>query len=239
MGSSNLKKTRVVLKIRGLARKRWVRYLLYIAGVLTVVFGAAFFYFYFSYADVIEERLHGERERTPPRVYGRTVELRRGQMLSVEDLVSRLNDLGYAQRQQIDGAGQFAVVKNTVTISPREGPLADRSVRIVFPVPRPVKSGRGAPPPGPLRGIQQIEIRGRGNVQSIELDPPLLTALMADGARENRRHVPFSTIPPRMRQAHKGRGCYWRGPAEAGLAKSASVTGAPNLTSVTSLSGYR
>jgi hypothetical protein len=32
-------------------------------------------------------------------------------------------------------------------------------------------------------------------VQSVELDPPLLTALMADGAREKRRHVPLATIP--------------------------------------------
>src|SRR5678816_3350851 len=165
-------------------------------------FGAAFFYFFFSYADVIEQRLHGERERTLPRVYGRAVGLRKGQMLSVEDLVSRLNDLGYAQRQQIDGAGQFTVVKNVVTLAPREGPLADRSVRIVFPTPRPVKTGRGAAPPllSP-RGIQQTEVRGRGTVQSVELDPPLLTALMADGAREKRRHVPLATIPARMRQA--------------------------------------
>jgi len=196
------KKPRVILKLRGLASKRWVRYLLYAAGVFTVVFGAAFFYFFFSYADVIEQRLHGERERTLPRVYGRAVGLRKGQMLSVEDLVSRLNDLGYAQRQQIDGAGQFTVVKNVVTLAPREGPLADRSVRIVFPTPRPVKTGRGAAPPllSP-RGIQQIEVRGRGTVQSVELDPPLLTALMADGAREKRRHVPLATIPARMRQA--------------------------------------
>ena len=144
MGDPGLKKKpRVILKLRGIASKRWVRYLLYAAGVFTVVFGAAFFYFFFSYADVIEQRLHGERERTLPRVYGRAVGLRKGQMLSVEDLVSRLNDLGYAQRQQIDGAGQFTVVKNVVTLAPREGPLADRSVRIVFPTPRPVKTGRG------------------------------------------------------------------------------------------------
>ncbi|HVG73434.1 MAG TPA: transglycosylase domain-containing protein [Vicinamibacterales bacterium] len=202
MGSSGLKKTRVVLKLRGLARKRWVRYLLYATGVVMVAFGGTFFYFYFSYADLIEQRLHGERERTLPRVYGRAVQLRRGQMLSVEDLVSRLNDLGYAQRQQIDGVGQFTVARNTVTISPREGPLVNRSIRLVFPQPRPVKAGRGAAtPPPPPRGIQQIEIRGRGNVQSVELDPPLLTALMADGAREKRRHVTLATIPPRMRQA--------------------------------------
>ena len=205
MGNSGLSKTRIVLKLRGLARKRWVRYLLYATGAFTATFASLFFYFFFSYADVIEQRLHGERERTLPRVYGRAVELRRGQMLSVEDLVSRLNDLGYAQRQQIDGAGQFAIVKNTVTMTPREGPLADRSIRIVFPVPKPVKTsektGRGAPPPVSPRGIQQIEVRGRGTVQSVEIDPPLLTALEADGAREKRRHVPLATIPLRMRQA--------------------------------------
>src|SRR5688572_16154272 len=126
-----------------------------------VGFGGTFFYFYFSYADVIEQRLHGERERTRPRVYGRAVELRRGQLLSVEDLVSRLNDLGYAQRQQIDGRGQFTVTRNSVTIAPREGPLVDRSINIVFPNPPAVKAGRGAPP-APPRGIRQIEIRGRG-----------------------------------------------------------------------------
>ncbi len=190
----------LVLRLGGLARKRWVRFLLYATAAFGVVFVSAFFYFYFSYADVIEERLHGERERTLPRVYGRAVELRRGQLLSVEDLVSRLNDLGYAHRQQIDGRGQFTVAANSITIAPREGPLADRSIRLVFPNPPVVKAGRGAPPP-PARGIRQIEIRGKGNVQSVELDPPLLTALMADGAREKRRHVTLSTIPLRVRQA--------------------------------------
>ena len=201
MGNSGLKKPRVTFKVRGLARKRWVRVLLYTAGAFTVAFASAFFYFYFSYADDVEQRLHGERERTLPRVYGRAVELRRGQLLSVEDLVSRLNDLGYTQRQQIDGRGQFTSERNSVTISPREGPLVDRSIRVVFPEPRAAKAGRGGAPPPPPRGIRQIEIRGRGTVQSVELDPPLLTALMADGAREKRRHVTLDTIPVRMRQA--------------------------------------
>ena len=191
---------RIVVKLAGLARKRWARYLLYTAGAFAVLFFSAFFYFYFSYADDVEQRLHGERERTLPRVYGRAMELRRGQLLSVEDLVVRLNDLGYAQRPQIDGRGQFTVSRSSITIAPREGPLADRSIQLVFPDPPAVKAGRGAPPPPP-RGIRQIEIRGRGNVQSVELDPPLLTALMADGAREKRRHVALATIPMRMRQA--------------------------------------
>ena len=201
MGNSGLKKPRVTFKLRGLARRRWARYLLYAAGAFLLAFGSAFFYFYFSYADDVEQRLHGERERTLPRVYGRAVELRRGQLLSVEDLVSRLNDLGYTQRPQIDGRGQFTSARNSITISPRGGPLVDRSIRVVFPEPPAAKAGRGGAPPPPPRGIRQIEIRGRGTVQSVELDPPLLTALMADGAREKRRHVTLDRIPVRMRQA--------------------------------------
>ena len=153
-----------------------------------------------SYGDVISERLHGVRETTLPRVYGRAVEIRRGQLLSEDDLVSRLNDLGYAQRQQIDAAGQFSVVRNVVTINPRQGASADRAVRVSFPMPAAVRVAKGVPPPSP-RGVQKIEIAGRGTAQSIELDPPLLTALMASGAREKRRHVGLATIPPLMRQA--------------------------------------
>ena len=42
---------------------------------------------------------------------------------------------------------------------------------------------------------------GRGPSDSVELDSPLLTALMTSSAREKRRHVPLSTIPKQMQQA--------------------------------------
>src|SRR5687767_14862908 len=117
----------------GFLRKRWVRVLLYTAAGFALVFGAVFAYFYFSFAGLIDERLHGERERTLPRVYARPVVLRRGQLLSEDDLIARLNVLGYAQRAQIQGPGQFATGRNAVTVTPREGDLAGRAVRIVFP----------------------------------------------------------------------------------------------------------
>src|SRR5688500_14540599 len=179
-------------------RRRWVRYLVYAAGALALVFGATFTYFYVSLGNIIDERLHGERELTLPRVYARPVTLRRGQLLSEDDLIARLNVLGYAQRPQIQGPGQFAVGRSAVTITPREGELAGRAVRIAFPA---APSVRQAATASSRRGIQQIEIVGRGRVESVALDPPLLTALMASGTREKRRHVPLDTIPPRMQQA--------------------------------------
>ena len=84
------------------ARRRWARYLLYaLAGVALAALGAII-YLYFSYAQIIDARLHGERERSLPRVYARPVELRIGQSLTNAELVNRLNDLGFAQRPSAD-----------------------------------------------------------------------------------------------------------------------------------------
>ena len=191
---------------QALLSRRWVRALLYVTGSVVALAATVFASLYFSYTGVVERRLHGERERTLPRVYARAVELRRGQLLSDEDLVARLNDLGYAQRPEVDGPGQFAVARNTITITPRGGDFSGRRIRITFPAPprgRPVTARRP-------RGIRQIEVIGRGQrdtgqataikTDAVQLDAPLLTALMT-GAREKRRHVALATIPPRMRQA--------------------------------------
>jgi penicillin-binding protein 1B len=171
--------------------------LLYAAAAATVVLGSVFAYLYVSFAGLIDERLHGERERTLPRVYARPLELRRGQLLSDDDLIARLNDLGYAQRPEVEGPGEFAISRNVVTITPREGDHAGRAVRVTFP---PAPGGRADAAGAKRRGVRQIEVVGRGPAATVHLDAPLLTALMT-GGREKRRHVPLATIPDRMRQA--------------------------------------
>jgi penicillin-binding protein 1B len=158
---------------------------------------ATFGILYFSSGRLVNERLNGERERTLPRVFARPLELRRGQLLSQDDLIARLNDLGYAQRAAVDDAAEFAISANSITVRPREGTLANRVVRITFP-PRP--AARRGSATAARRGIRQIEIVGKGAADSVRLDAPLLTALMT-GAREKRRHVPLATIPERMRDA--------------------------------------
>src|SRR5215203_5357443 len=105
-------------KRRGRGRRRWLRYLLAVFGALLLVTGAVAYYFYGSFVELIDARLHGERERTLPRVYARAVELRRGQAISESELIDRLNDLGYAHRAQIERAGEFAVLRDTVAIRP-------------------------------------------------------------------------------------------------------------------------
>ena len=172
--------------------------LAYTGGAALLVFAATFGVLYLSSGRLVDERLHGERERTLPRVFARPLELRRGQLLSQDDLIARLNDLGYAQRAEADAAAEFAVSANSVTIRPREGTVPNnRAVRITFP-PRPAaRQGAAA---AARRGIRQIEIIGKGAADAVQLDAPLLTALMT-GAREKRRHVPLATIPERVREA--------------------------------------
>jgi penicillin-binding protein 1B len=153
-------------------------------GVLAVIGLGSLAYYYISFSRLIDDRLHGERERTLPRVYARPVVLRQGQAFTIQELIARLNDLGYAQRPRADAPGEFTVDRTTITLRPRTSELGAAPVRVTL-----------------ARGIQRIDRGGRTPVQSIQLDAPLLTALMASGGREKRRSVPLSTIPEYMQQA--------------------------------------
>ena len=106
------------------------------------------------FARLIDARLHGERERVLPRVFARPLELRRGQSLSDRQLIDRLNDLGYAQRDEPDKPGEFAVGAASVAILPRarraERPGRPRRRFRSRRRPRRAASKRPAPPPRPL-----------------------------------------------------------------------------------------
>jgi penicillin-binding protein 1B len=186
------------MQLRITIQRRWTRYLMYggtgIALGVILILG----YAYFSFSQMIDERLHGERERTLPRVYARAAEFRRGQTLTQQDLIVRLNDLGYADRPAVKQPGEFSGYRNVITLAPRSGELAGKTIKVTFPAGR---ATRQNPNPAGGRGIQSLEVVGQGRTDVIRLDPPLLTSLMASGAREKRRHVPLATIPDRMQQA--------------------------------------
>jgi len=73
------------------------------------------------------------------------------------------------------------------------GDLAGKQVRLVLPAKAPKKGVR--------RGIQAIHVVGDGPTEVVDIDPPLLTALMPAGARQKQRRVPLAQIPKRMQQA--------------------------------------
>ena len=120
-------------------------------------------------------------------MYARPIVLRQGQAIGQQELIVRLNDLGYAQRGAAEAPGEFAIGRNAVAIMPRSTDFGGRPIRVTFPA-------RGAT-------IQGIEVVGRGRTNTIQLDAPLLTALMTSGGREKRRSVPLATIPKYVQQA--------------------------------------
>ena len=159
-------------------------------------------YYYVSFAQIVDERLRGERIKALPRVFGRPLEIRKGQWLSVQQLVERLNALGYSERAKAVQPGEFSLLDESVTLVPRGGTLAGETVRI-----RVAPRGAGSSAPVgtdgkrvPTPAIERIETARGGPVKDLRLDPPLLTTLITT-SRQKRRRVALVLIPQQMVQA--------------------------------------
>ncbi|HXG56032.1 MAG TPA: PBP1A family penicillin-binding protein [Vicinamibacterales bacterium] len=174
-------------------RKRgWTRFFVLFLGVPFLFLSLITGYYYVTFSRMIDARLHGEFQRADPRVFARPFEVRRGQAITPQQLVDRLNDLGYAHRARVEHPGEFAVGREAIAIIPREGDHKGQRQRIVFGA-----RGKGKDP----SGIDHIETVGtRGTFDQLTLDAPLITALITTG-REKRRDVPLAAIPQRMVQA--------------------------------------
>jgi penicillin-binding protein 1B len=174
-------------------RRGWKFYVLVGLGIPFLVLVAVSGYFYVSFSRMIDARLHGEMQRTDPRVYARPFQLRRGLSLSPTHIVDRLNDLGYSHRGRTEQPGEFTVGRDAVLMIPRDGDRKGQLVRIAF-------SARGPKNAEPTT-IDHIDIVAtKKTVDRLTLDPPLITALITS-AREKRRDVPLASIPQRMIQA--------------------------------------
>jgi penicillin-binding protein 1B len=151
-------------------------------------------YYYISFSRMIDARLHGEMQRADPRVFARPFELRRGQSLTVTQLIDRLNDIGYARRERAALPGEFTVGRDAMLMVPRDGVRKGQLVRIVFGG----RVGKNAEP----STIDRVELVGAkpATAERLTLDPPLITAMITSG-REKRRDVPLAMIPQKMVEA--------------------------------------
>jgi penicillin-binding protein 1B len=179
---------------------RATRYTLVAFASIFVMVCALTGYYYVTFSRMIDTRLHGERDRVLPRVFARPLEIRRGEGLSEKELLDRLNDLGYAQRTEVQNPGEFAVNGAFVTVVPRAGTHTGQLLTISFQRPAPPRRA-GRPPAAPTRSprIEGLTV-GKRAISRVTLDAPMLTALIRQG-REKRRQVPLSTLPTRMVEA--------------------------------------
>jgi len=181
-------------------RKRPLKFWIAVfAGTPTVIVLAVTAYYYVTFARMIDERLHGERVRTIPRVFARPFEIRRGQWLSAQNIVDRLNDLGYAERAKAEKPGEFSRMDNVLTLVPRGGDQPGRTIRMTFKA-----LGPGTPgpidvngKPVPTTAIEKLAVVGGKPIDGVQLEQPLLTALITAN-REKRRRVSLALIPKVM-----------------------------------------
>jgi penicillin-binding protein 1B len=188
-------------RLKELWRRRYVRLATAVVAALLVVVAGVFVYYYIAFARLIDASLHGERERVLPRVFGRPLELRRGQFLTESLLVDRLNELGYTQRDTVDKPGEFVLRDDAIDVLPRDGGSKGRTVRVLFRIPSPPKKASTKKPTAlpPADHIARLEIGGVPGDQ-VALDAPLLTSVVT-GEREKRREVALSVIPKQLVQA--------------------------------------
>lgn len=165
--------------------------------VLAALGGAgALAYFYVTFSAVLDARLGDGLERVEPRIFARPFLIRRGQAIGQAELIDRLNDLGYAHRPRAEAPGQFAIGQGAVAMIARGGEWHGKAIRVVFQ--GPVRRASTVPPAGGR--IEVLEVVGRGPVDVVSVEPPLLTSL-ASATREKRRRVRLAQIPPVVRQA--------------------------------------
>ena len=114
-------------------------------------------YLYVSYGRIIDERLHGERDRAVPRIFARPLTLQTGQHMSQAELIGRLNDVGYAQRARVERAGDFAIDRTSIVILSRGGDQAGKVVTVSFPELPVVRKKTAKPPPPPPQRIVKLQ----------------------------------------------------------------------------------
>ncbi len=158
-------------------------------GVPLVAASALLSYYYVTFSRLVDARMHGEFERSDPRIFARPLTIHRGQRITEQQMIDRLNDLGYAQRARADQAGEFAIGQNALAVIPRSGDRAGQTIRFAFLA---TKAG-----PGPLTAIEVYP--KKQVIESVAMDAPLLTALIE--GREKRRDVPLAAIAPHMTRA--------------------------------------
>jgi penicillin-binding protein 1B len=191
---------RVKKRTRSAWKHKWVRVAAGVAAVPATLFFAATIYYYFHFAHMIDDRLHGERDRVLPRVLARPLEIHAGESLTDRQLIDRLNDLGYAERPTAEKPGEFQMEVTGIALLPRTPEFAGKTVHVLFqkPLPPAPKGVRRAPPK-PSDHIEQLLV-GTEARERLELDAPVLSALTG-GEREKRRQMALSAIPPRIVQA--------------------------------------
>ena len=126
----------------------------------------------------------------PTRLFTDFTPLRAGLPLSADDLLEKLDRLGYRQAQSLNQPGDYVPGKEQIDVYTRafshpSGAYPAQPVRVTFS-------------PGGIEGVASLK-EGH-NVETAALEPELLTSILSDQL-ENRRPVTLDQVPKTLQDA--------------------------------------
>jgi penicillin-binding protein 1B len=169
-------------------------YVIIPALLLTVLAVSAFTYYWVVFSGRIDNLLRGEVFTRSAGIYAAPKQIRPGQSISEEEMLSYLKRAGYVERaQQADSArGRYAVNGDTIEIDPGADSVVDnarpiQALRVEF-----ARSGKSI-----------AAITSNGNSQRLEkalLEPELISSVTGR-ERAKRRVIGFNDVPTDLRNA--------------------------------------
>jgi len=153
---------------------------------MLVVFAALAAYVYKQSVGKFEVR----RLSLPTRIYADLTPLKPGSDLSPDDLLEKLDRLGYRSTPAIAKAGDYATAKNQIDIYTRQfshpsGQYPSQPVRVTFK-------------DDAIDSV--VALRQAGAINNAALEPELITSLLGEQL-ENRRPVTLDQVPQNLQDA--------------------------------------
>jgi penicillin-binding protein 1B len=156
--------------------------------VVVILVGVALLSLYVYKASIGKFEIR--RLSLPTRVYADYTPLQPGTIIGPDDLMEKLDRLGYREVNSVSQSGDYAAKRGEIYVYTREfthpsGRYESQSVRIAF--------SNGA--------IDSISsLRDGHSVQKVALEPELLTSILSEQL-ENRRPVTLNQVPKHLQDA--------------------------------------
>ncbi len=154
--------------------------------ILVLFLGAAgvFTFFYIKYSRLIDARLSGNILQNTTQIFAAPTHISVDQAWGLEDLTTYLTRVGYRPQPDEKSLGEYAVHGNSVDVQPSKLSYfgGKNALSIQF-------HGKSIHSIRPLAGGAETDVA--------EIEPELITNLF-DSAREKRRPVRYSDLPPTL-----------------------------------------
>jgi penicillin-binding protein 1B len=179
----------------GLLRRIFSRRLFIILGVLALICGSIFAYFYVKYSRLIDARLRGDVIVRTTGIYAAPRMIRNGSAATLASIKSYLDGIGYVEstKDADSKRGRYAIKGNSIDIYTSSDAIINGARQ--FPN-LALAFGAGG------KGVAKItDLETKRNLDSALLEPEMMTALSNDKQRQKQKLVSYKDLPQDYRNA--------------------------------------